>query len=69
VEFGFLEAFDGHKFWPEESLRRSWPEAVMTRAAEPLTGDFPLADQTMVLGIVETLPNTRAYFQTSLLNT
>ncbi len=48
VEFGFLEAFDGHKFWPEESLRRSWPEAVMTRAAEPLTGDFPLADQTMV---------------------
>lgn len=48
VEFGFPKAFDGHKFWPEESLRRSWPEAVMTRATESLTEDFPLADQTMV---------------------
>lgn len=47
VEFGFAERLlVGQRLGPEPSVRRSWPVAVIARAAERLTGERRLADQT-----------------------
>ena len=44
----FPETFHGPTFFPEKSLSRRTPVVVvMTRAAEPLTGDLSLVDQTI----------------------
>lgn len=53
VMLAFPETFHGPTFFPEKSLRRSTPVVVMTRAAEPLTGDLSLVDQTILF--IETL--------------
>lgn len=43
----------GHKLLPLEVLRKSSPDSEIERAADELTGEFWLADQTTVVLDVE----------------